>query len=230
MMLTTRTAPADPLADVRTDRVRWPFVGAAAGVLGAIGTLVTDVHPRDWNDRTTTADVVDDLSRATAHIGVIAGFATVALLLVAAAAWRRHVEGRVPSSTAARVVSNGLLASAAALSLGYGWKGALSVYLPGGMDAERFDRSALYSMYVLNDFGAYIGWLGVTVAGGAVAWMGFRERTVSRWIAGVSLVPVAAVTAFTVISGLPGFSGVVAPVWMIVAFTGLAFGRSTISR
>jgi hypothetical protein len=71
---------------------------------------------------------------------------------------------------------------------------------------------------------------GVTVAAGAVAWMAFRERTVSRWVGAVSLVPVLAVTAFAVGTGLPGFPGVVTPAWMVVAFAGLAFGRSTVSR
>ena len=33
-----------------------------------------------------------------------------------------------------------------------------------------------------------------------------------------------------VATGLPGFPGVVTPLWLLVAFTGLAFGRSTIAR
>ena len=140
------------------------------------------------------------------------------------------MEPRVASSTAALVVSNGLLISAAALTLGYGWKGAMAVYLPGGMDDGLFDKEGLYILYMLNDFGSFIGWLGVTIAAGAIAWMAFRERTVSRWIGVVALVPVLAVTAFTVGTGLPGFPGVVSPLFMVVAFAGLAFGKSTITR
>jgi hypothetical protein len=137
----------------------------------------------------------------------------------------------VPASTAARVVSGGLTAAAGALALGYGWKGALAVYLPGGMDASRgFDQEGLYVLYVLNDFGSFIGWLGVTIAAGAVAWMALRERTVSRWIGFVSLVPVLAVVTFTGLTGLPGFPGVVSSAWLVVAGLGLAFGRSTIAR
>jgi hypothetical protein len=167
-----------------------------------------------------------------AHASLVAGYLTVTLLVVLAATWRRHVEPRVASSTAARVVSHGLLISAAALTLGYGWKGAMAVYLPGGLNGKTggFDREALYVMYVLNDFGSFIGWLGVTIAAGAIAWMAFRERTVSRWIGVVSLVPVLAVTGFAVATGLPGFPGVVSPLFMVVAFTGLAFGKSTITR
>jgi hypothetical protein len=207
-------------------RSRWPLIGTAAGVTGFIATLVTDIHPADK----ATIDVVDQVSRTTAHASVIAGYLTVALLVVLAATWRRHVEPRVASSTAARVVSNGVLLSAAALTLGYGWKGAMAVYLPGGMDAGAFDQEGLYVLYMLNDFGSYIGWLGVTIAAGAIVWMAFRERTVSRWIGVVALIPVLAVTAFTVGTGLPGFPGVVSPLFMAIAFTGLAFGKSTITR
>ena len=46
----------------------------------------------------------------------------------------------------------------------------------------------------------------------------------------MALVPVLAVTAFTVGTGLPGFPGVISPLFMVIAFTGLAFGRSTITR
>jgi hypothetical protein len=207
-------------------RSRWPLIGTAAGIAGFVATLVTDIHPADK----ATGDIVDQVSRTTAHASLIAGYLTVALLVVLAATWRRHVEPRVASSTAARVVSNGILLSAAALTLGYGWKGAMAVYLPGGMDEGAFDREGLYVMYVLNDFGSYIGWLGVTIAAGAIAWMAFRDRTVSRWIGVVGIVPVLAVTAFSVGTGLPGFPGVVSPLFMVIAFTGLAFGKSTITR
>jgi len=208
-------------------RSRWPLIGVAAGVTGFVATLVTDLHP--GSDDATRA-VVDEVSQGKAHASVIAGYLTVALLVVLAAAWRRHVEPRVPTSTAARVVSNGVLISAAALTLGYGWKGAMAVYLPGGMDAGSFDKEGLYVLYMLNDFGSFIGWLGMTIAFGAIAWMAFRDRTVSRWIGAASVVPVLAVTAFTVGTGLPGFPGVVSPLFLVITFAGLAFGKSTITR
>jgi hypothetical protein len=221
---------ADHLAST-TSRSRWPLLGTVAGLTGFVATLITDLHP-DIGTKASTPDVVDQLSRTTAHISLVAGYVTVALLVVLAATWRRLVEPRVASSTAARVVSNGLLISAAALTLGYGWKGAMAVYLPGGLNGKTggFDREGLYVMYVLNDFGSFIGWLGVTIAAGAIAWMSLRERTISRWIGVVSLVPVLAVTAFAVGTGLPGFPGVVSPLFMVIAFTGLAFGKSTITR
>ena len=210
-------------------RQRWLLLGSAAGLTGLVATLVTDLHV-DGGSSDATPAVVDQLSQGKAHVSVVVGYVTVALLLVLAAAWRRHVEPRVLSSTAARVVPLALTSAAGALTLGYGWKGAMAVYLPGGMDAGMFGREGLYIYYLLNDFGSFIGWLGVTVAAGAVAWMALRERLVSRWIGVVSVLPVLAVVAMTGGTGLPGFPGVVTPLWMVVAFTGMALGRSTISR
>ena len=183
-----------------------------------------------WYDKAANPDIVDDLSRGTAHASIVLGFLTVVGLVVLAAMWRRLVEPRAASSTAARVVTHGLLAASGALTLGYGYKGMLAIYLPGGLDGGSFDRDALYMMYVLNDFGSFIGWFGVTISAGAVAWMALRERTISRWIGVWSLVPVLAVAAMTGGTGLPGFPGVVTPLWMVVAFAGLAFGRSPVTR
>lgn len=212
-------------------RSRWPLIGIAAGITGFVATLITDIHV-DIGTGQASADVIGEMSRTKAHASLVVGYLTVVLLIVLAATWRRHVEARVAASTAARVVSNGLLLSAAVLTLGYGWKGAMAVYLPGGLNGKSggFDREGLYIMYVMNDFASYIGWLGVTIALGAIAWMAFRDRTVSRWIGVVCLVPVLAVTAFAVATGLPGFPGVVSPPFMAIAFTGLAFGKSTITR
>jgi hypothetical protein len=226
-MSTTHPETSGRTADrLESTRSRWPLIGTAAGITGFIATLVTDIHPANE----ATIDIVDDVSQGKAHASIIAGYVTVALLVVLAAAWRRHVEPRVASSTAARVVSNGILISAAALTLGYGWKGAMAVYLPGGMDEGAFDKEGLYVLYMLNDFGSFIGWLGVTIAAGAIAWMALRDRTISRWIGVVAVLPVLAVTAFTVGTGLPGFPGMVSPLFLVVAFTGLAFGKSTITR
>lgn len=88
----------------------------------------------------------------------------------------------------------------------------------------------MYVYYVLNDFGSFIGWLGVTTAAGAIAWMALRERTISRWIGVLSLLPVLEVTGFVALGGLPGAPGLSTPAWLAIAFAGLAFGRSTISR
>jgi hypothetical protein len=220
-------APTTPA----TKRSRWPLFGVAAGLLGIVGTLITDVRPdgKSADAMISPADM-DNLSRGTYHVGIIAGYLCVAALLVMAAAWRRHVEQRFTDSTAARVVANGLIASAGALSLGYGWKGAMAVYLPGGMDHGAYPTDGLYVLYMLNDFGAYIGWLGTMVAAGAIASMAFREKTVSRWIGVVSCLLLLPVIVFVVATGLPGFPGVVGGLWLLVMSLGLTFGKSAVAR
>ncbi|GAA2986126.1 hypothetical protein [Streptosporangium longisporum] len=207
-------------------RARWALTGVAAGLTGTVATLVADLHVSGAAD----INVVPQLSRPTAHLGVIAGYLTVALLLVLAAQWRRHVEIRVPASTAAAIVSLGLVTACGALALGYGWKGALAIYLPGGADSTLFDQSGQYVYYVLNDFGSFIGWIGVTAVAGAIAWMALMERTIQRWIGLISLLPVLAVVLTVVLTGLPGLAGLVAPPWMTITFLGLAFGNHTFNR
>ncbi|MCF2530046.1 hypothetical protein [Yinghuangia soli] len=218
--------------EVPARRTLWPLVGVAAGLLGVVATVGFDVRAGMSGGEVDnmTIDRVDDVSVMAARLGFLTGFATVALLLVTSAAWRRRVEPRVPGSTAAGVVSTGLTAAAGALILGYGWKGAMSIYGEGGDEFGAFDQQGRYVYYVLNDFGGFIGWFGVLVAAGGVCWMALRERTVSRWIGWVSVVTVAAPVGWFLISPVPGLSALTAPIWMIVVFSGLAFGKSTVTR
>jgi hypothetical protein len=228
-MTTPITQVSETATEPTTSRSRWPWVGVAAGIGALAGTLAFDIHPAWDENKAYNAEIVDDISSAKAHGSIIAGYLTVALLLVLAAAWRRHVEPRTPSSTAARVVPLAFTASAGALSLGYGWKGAMALY-NGGNEDGAFDKDGLYVLFVLNDFGSFIGYLGVTVAAGAIAWMALRERLVSRWIGVISILALLPVIATVAAFGLPGFPGVVGGAWMVVAFAGLALGRSTITR
>lgn len=213
---------SETVAAVRA-RERWPWVGVAAGITGFIATLITDIHVEtDGGAQVTTLNVVGQIDQRVAHLSIVSGFITVALMLMAAAFWRGTIEPRFPRSTAARVVTQGITAAAGALTLGYGWKGAAAIYHADGMDAGTYDEMGLYIYYILNDFGSYIGWFGVTVAAGAVAWMSLRERSLPLWIGIFSCLPVLAVVAMTGATGLPGFPGVVSQIWMAVAFTGLA--------
>jgi hypothetical protein len=201
----------------------WPLVGSLAGIGGIIGTLLTDIHvATDNRDAMITMANVGQIDQQKAHFSIIAGFITVVLLLAFAANWRGTVERRLPNSNAACMVTQGITAAAGALILGYGWKGATAIYHANGMDHGTYDEMGLYIYYILNDFGSYIGWFGVTVAAGAIAWMSFRERTIPLWIGIWSCIPVLAVLGFTGLTGLPGFPGVVSPIWMAVACTGLA--------
>jgi hypothetical protein len=210
-------------------RSRWPLVATAAGLLGFTATLVLD--GRTTGDNISLNDgLFTDLSPVPYRLSLVAGYLAVAMLLLMAAQWRRRVDPRVPGSTAAHLVTLGLVSSAAGLTYGYGWKGALGLYLPDGLEEGSFDSNGLYVYYMLCDFGAWIGWLGVVIAAAAVAWMGLRERTVSRWIGIVSLLPVIQTTAMVAGMGVPGVPALLGPIYLVVLGIGLAFGRSTISR
>ncbi|WP_241831087.1 hypothetical protein [Parafrankia soli] len=139
------------------------------------------------------ADQSSALSRGQLQLGGALGYATVALLLVLAASWRTKALTTTRGAVAARVVADGLTASAAALSLGYGWKLALALYMPGGINENGFNTDGQFVYFMLNDFGPFIGYLGVVVAAGAVAWLSLRDRLVSRWLGLVSLIPPVAV-------------------------------------
>ena len=201
---------------------RWAWWGVAAGLFGVVGTLVTLVSA---SGTTPTAANTAHLSSATYHVGGAIGYLAVAALLVTAGAWRTRVARGMADSIAARVVADGLTASAAALTFGYGWKLAMGLYLPGGANAGMFNADGRFVYFVLNDFGPFIGWLGVVVAAGAMVVLGLRERAVPRWIGVVSVLPVLGVLVASLGAGVAGFPGMVGPLWMIVTFAGLALSR-----
>jgi hypothetical protein len=229
--MTQTHTPLTPETEGATERhSRWPLYGAAAGLFGFVATFILDGRT-SGDDVRISHRLFTDLDPVVFRLSMVTGYLAVVLLLVLAANWRRRVEPRVPGSTAAHLVPLGLLASAAGLAYGYGWKGALGLYLPGGLEQGSFDDQGLYVYFLLNDFGSFIGWLGVVVAAGAIAWMSLRERTVSRWIGVVSLLPVIQTTAMLAGLGVPGVQGLLAPQWLFVACLGLAFGKkSTITR
>jgi hypothetical protein len=211
-------------------RQRWPLLATAAGLTGLVATMVLD--GRTVHDEGVSLDhqLFADLDPLTFRLSMVFGYLTVVLLLVLAATWRRRVEPRLPDSTAAHLVPLGLVSSAAGLTYGYGWKGALGNYLPGSFEPTSFDDTGLYIYYVLNDFGAWIGWLGVVIAAGAIAVMGLRERAVSRWIGAIAVLPVLQTTLMVAGLGVPGVPALLGPIWLVVTGLGLHFGMSTITR
>jgi hypothetical protein len=211
-------------------RQRWPLLATAAGLTGLVATIVLD--GRTVHDERVSLDhqLFADLDPLTFRLSMVFGYLTVVLLLVLAATWRRRVEPRLPDSTAAHLVPLGLVSSAAGLTYGYGWKGALGNYLPGSFEPTSFDDTGLYIYYVLNDFGAWIGWLGVVIAAGAIAVMGLRERAVSRWIGAIAVLPVLQTTLMVAGLGVPGVPALLGPIWLVVTGLGLYFGMSTITR
>jgi hypothetical protein len=218
---TTRTTDLAP----RGPRAKWPLIASAAGVLGIIGTMVTD--GRKEYEVTFSHQLFVDLDPMTYRASLVTGYLAVVLLIVLAAVWRRRVEPRLPNSTAAHVVPMGLISAAAGLTYGYGWKGAMGLYMPGGNEDKAFDDTGLAIYYVLTDFGAWIGWLGVVVAAGAVAWMALKERSIARWIGAFSVLPVLQTTLMVVGLGIPGVPALLGPLWLVVTGLGLYFSKKT---
>ena len=107
------------------------------------------------------------------------------------------------------------------------WRLRVETRVPGSTAAHLVPLGLLASAAGLT-YGH--GWLGVVVAAGAVAWMGLRERTVSRWIGVVSVLPVLETTGTVVGLGVPGVPALLGPLWLVVTGLGLALGRSTIVR
>jgi len=204
---------------------RWAAWGVAAGVLGFVAHLATDPQGSlTLAQRQEGVAVVDLVDRANYHIGAVAGFLTVACLLVAAAGWRRMAArwgARWGDSLAARVVPSALVAAAGAMTIGYGFKGAMAVYLPGGINEGEYPREALYTLFMVNDLAPFFGWLGVTVAAGAVAVLALRRRVLPRWIGAVSVLAVLPPLGFLLATGLTGFSGVTGPIWLAVVSAGI---------
>lgn len=228
----SRTTSAPLMTDSTSRRERlhaWPLWAVAAGVLGAAATVAFDVRAGDTSDPEYTVTVADmaALDHELLRIGGLVGFLCVASLLVLAAAWHRRVAQRFTWSLGAGVVTFGLVASAAALTLAYGWKGALGNYLHGAMEEGTYDDQGLYVYYVMHDFTPYLAWFPVTVALGGLAWMAFAEGLVSRGLGAFSGFMATAILGAVAVSGVPGLP-FASSLCLAVVGAWLAFGRSPI--
>ena len=226
--LTTSTAgpgTARTPAVTGSRRPTWAVWGAVAGVAGFVATVLSDpagnLAESDYLDGPA---LVSKLESAPYHVGVVAGFVCVVALLVTAAGWRRWASRRAPDSLAARVVSMAFVASAGAMMIGYGLKGSMAVYLPGGMDHSRMSQEGLYPIFMFLDLGAWMVWWGGTVAALAAVWLAFRERLLPKWVGAVSVLFAVVPLAFLVGTGLPGMPAI-STIWLTIVSIGLALSR-----
>jgi hypothetical protein len=217
----------DMTATLTRSRNRWALWGAAAGALGFVATMVTDGHTQNPGDAADKlgARELELVTRGLFHVGVVAGFLAMAAMFVTAAGWRRWAEHKAPDSLAARVLGMALLGTAASMMLGYGFKGSLAVYLPGGINEHTYPNEGLYAVWMFLDFAPYVCWWGATVAAASSVWLAFRERLLPRWVGVLGAVFVAAPVAMLVLTGLPGFPGVVSGAWLVVFSIGAALRR-----
>jgi hypothetical protein len=140
-------------------------------------------------------------------VAVVFAFLAVASLLLFAAGLSRWASRQASTSLALPGAVFGLVASAGALIAGYGVKGQLAEYLDGGINADNYGQSALYTYFLFDDLAGFFGWFGVAVAAGCLAWLAFRERLLARWVgvlfALMAVVPAGMLVAF----GFSGFAG-----------------------
>lgn len=215
-------------AVARRSTTRWHWWGTAAGVLGLVANIVTDPAASVEIEQRKGGDAVIDLvTRGGYHLGAVAGIAAVGCLLVLAAGYRRWAEQNGGSSLALRTLPAAIGASAAALIVGYGFKGMLAIYLPGGINQNTYPAEGLYSLFMVNDLAGFFGWWGVAFAAGCLAWLGLREAMVPRWIGVFSALAFLAPVAFIAGTGLTGFPGVICPLWLAIVSAGQALRRSS---
>lgn len=205
-------------------RSTWWLWGTTAGVLGILTNVVL-ASGKDLGEERVTAAVVETLSRGPFHAAAVTGYLAVAALLMFAAGLSRWADLQASASLALRAAPLAVAAAAAALTIGYGVKGQLAEYLPGGMNPDNFSSEGLFVFYLLDDLAGYFGWLGVTVAGACLAWLSLRERLLPRWIGAVAALLVLPPVLFLLLTGFTGFSGLSGPVLLVVVGTGMALRR-----
>ncbi len=233
--MTTTPSQLDASAPNTTHKRKlntWPLWASAAGAFGFAGTVIFDVRPpaeleafENGTLHVVTPADMETLDVLTGRLGWMAGLFAVAALLIFSGIWHTRV-ARPTRSSAATVVTFGLVATAAAGTLGYGWKGALANYL--GAESGMYDANGQFVYYMLTDFGAYFPWVATLIASFAVVWMAFGERTVSRVLGAVSAIFAIGLTALMFAMGVPGIPATLIPVWLIIFGIWLAVGRSKI--
>jgi hypothetical protein len=67
-----------------------------------------------------------------------------------------------------------------------------------------------------------MAWWGVAMAAAAIGWLSLRERVLPLWLGVLSALFVVIPLGVLVATGLPGFPGVVDPLWLVITGVGLA--------
>lgn len=225
------TAPQPaPAAETPAARVstRWPLFGAAGAVTGFLAALLA--LPRlEEADYSAGPEVIQKLEAGPYRIAFVFGLLTIGFLFAAGAGWRRWAEARAPRDLAARIVGQGLIATATVNIAFYGITGAMGLYLDGGVEAETgLNDQALYVLHAMLDFGSLLGWWATAVSAVAVAALAFRKaRLLPRWMGVVSVIMLLPPVLLALGTSLPGFVGFTMPIWLVVISIGMV--RSTVA-
>ena len=225
-MTSTLTAPGAYATGSPTRRATWALWGTGAGVAGILTNLVFAPSIGDELRRSgTPEEVLAELSRSNYHLSAITGFIAVACLVLFAAGLSRWAKAQASDSLALRAAPMALLASAGALIAAYGVKGQLASYLEGGFNDFSYADDARYVYFLLDDLAGYYGWWGVIVAIACLSVVAFRERLVPRWIGALGVLVVLVPAGMLLAFGFTGMSGIVGPLFCVIAGIGLARQR-----
>lgn len=221
---------ADAPALAPGPRAWWPLLISLTGLL-TTAALLLENRPdgRGDFDYPVTAEDVVELGHTAFRVSGLLGYVAALSMLVLAAVWHQRVGRRFPWSTGATVVTFSLVASAALMTLAYGWRGALGNYLPTAMEADTYDTEGLYTYFVMNDFSPYIAGVPLLAAGFALAWMAFVDGLVSRPLGLASGAVSTLLVLAVAVTGVPGLPAAMA-LAMVVAGTWLTVGRSPAVR
>jgi hypothetical protein len=206
----------------------WAFTGAAGGLIGLVGLFL---------GANLTADVGDGIKDNAQLVAAIAGHRDLAwlyqisavtaavCLVVFAAGLRRHLAMQEPAGSLVPAVAAagvGLVAAAALIGGGI----CTELYWALG-EPERWDPDTIAAMVEIYNTIAWL-WAGAGLAAAAAAVGGFRHGSVSRWLAGVSVL-LALLVAATQVFPVQYAALFPGALWVIVAGLGLAAG-GTMSR
>jgi len=219
--------PGHDAAPIGTRRARWPLFGVAGGV-AAFAATVVGMPALEESDYISGVEVVDKLEAGQYRVAFVLGMISVGCLFAAAAGWRRWAEARAPRSLPARLVSQGLAATATVNIVFYGITGALGLYLPGGVEeATGMSREGLFVYHTMLDFGPLLGWWGAALAAVSVASLAFgKARLLPRWMGVVSVLLLIPPFGLALATSLPGFVGLTLPIWMVVTSIGMVASKS----
>lgn len=226
----THSPPASTTTPATTRRfTAWPLLISASGALALVAAFLEGRPDNDPSfEYPLTAEDLLSIDPLPYRISGALGFVLALLLLVTAAVWRHRVERRFTGSVGASLVSFGVLATAALVTLAYGWRGAVGDYFPGGPEEDTYDLEGLYNYYILTDFSPYIAFIPLVASAYGLTWMAFRERLVSRGLGAAAGLLATGGLVFSFVTGVPGIPGAVV-MGLLPAGIWLAFGRSAIT-